>query len=134
MAKDDEPKESVKEPIKSLVKEIVGDTVYKLAKASAKKAVVEFRDRMKAEAARRFEEKLKETAEKKLEQTAKKLEKDFTRDAPRGTEYIKKLEEGLGQRLRQCFSPLSQGILKHRGRWHYSSPPVRLPAATASPE
>ena len=108
MAKDNELKESVKEPIKSLVKEIVSDTVYKLVKASAKKTVIALRDKLKEEAARRLEETLKEAAEKRLNQTVKQLEKEFTKDTPQGSEYLKNVEQNLSKRLRKYLPPLKE--------------------------
>jgi hypothetical protein len=100
MAEDSELKKS----IKGLVKEIVSDTVSKLVKASATKTATALRDKLKEEATRRVEDKLKKTA--------RGLEKDFSGDTAQDSEYLKKLRDGFEKDLEKHLSSLSRGLLK----------------------
>jgi hypothetical protein len=97
MAEDKELKES----LKKLVKETVGEIVAKLVKASAKKTVAELRKKLKDEAIRRLEAKLKETAEEQLEKQLVKsgrgLQRAITQDKADYPDYVSKLKQGFEQ-------------------------------------
>jgi hypothetical protein len=100
----------LKEPLKNLVKETVGNIVSQLVKASARKTVAELRKKLKEATLHRVEAKLKEAAEaeleKRLSQSGRGLQKAITQDNPSGPDYVSKLKQGFEKDFGKLLSSL----------------------------
>ena len=98
-------KKTVKEPVKNLVKEVLGDIVYRIAKAGTKRAINELKQELKEKSIRSLQRKLEALSERKLDKLLNESTKRLTREIaqegiPRG-DLIRESEQGFRQSFKE---------------------------------
>lgn len=103
MPEGNDPKKTVKGPVKNLVKEVLSDIVYRITKAGTKKAINELKQELREKSISRLQKKLETFSErqldKQLEKSAERLTRKIVQEGIQRDELIR----GIEQEFRQGF-------------------------------
>jgi len=105
-------KKAVKEPVKNLVKEVLGDIVYRIAKAGTKRAINELKQELTGKSLARLEKKLDKLSEQKLNQLiedcTERLSREIAREGIEREDLIREFEQRFRQDLKEKLKALTK--------------------------